>query len=143
MAKEIKTEIIINAAPDKIWDILTDFEQYPKWNPFIKSLEGEVKVGNQIKVKISPPEGNAMTFKPTVLILEKDKELRWLGSLLFKGLFDGEHSFMLIKNADNTTTFIHSEFFSGILVGLFAGTLEKTKTGFELMNEKLKELAEK
>jgi len=28
-AKEIKTEILINATPEKVWAILTDFENYP------------------------------------------------------------------------------------------------------------------
>lgn len=38
MAKEIKTEIVINASPEKIWAILKDFDKYPAWNPFIKSV---------------------------------------------------------------------------------------------------------
>lgn len=138
----IKTEIVINAPAEKVWNILTDFKNYPIWNPFIQSLEGNVKVGNQIKVRISPPEGNAMTFKPKVLVYESERELTWLGTLVFKGLFDGEHSFKLVRNTDGTTTFIQSEDFSGILVGLLKGTLGKTKMGFELMNEKLKSLAE-
>ena len=45
MAKEIKTEILINATPEKVWTILTNFDNYPNWNPFIKSIKGEVKVG--------------------------------------------------------------------------------------------------
>ena len=36
--KEIKTEIIINSKPEKVWNILTNFEKYPEWNPFIKSI---------------------------------------------------------------------------------------------------------
>lgn len=142
MKKEIRTEITINATPEKVWAILTDFDKYKEWNPFIKSLEGNVKVGNQIKVVISPPDGSAMTFKPKVLVFESERELTWLGTLVFKGLFDGEHSFRLKANSNGTTTFIQSESFSGILVGLFSGTLEKTRKGFESMNEKLKSLAE-
>lgn len=138
----ISTEIKINASVEKVWNILSDFKAYPDWNPFVVSLEGDVKVGNQIKVLISPPEGSAMTFKPKVLVFEPEKELTWLGTLGFKGLFDGEHSFKLVRNTDGTTTFIQSEKFSGILVGLFSGTLGKTKRGFEMMNQKLKELAE-
>ena len=36
-----------------------------------------------------------MTFKPTVLVAEGPKELRWLGRLLLPGMFDGEHSFRI------------------------------------------------
>jgi hypothetical protein len=39
MAKEIKTEILINATPEKVLSILTIFDNYPNWNPFIKSIK--------------------------------------------------------------------------------------------------------
>ena len=84
-----------------------------------------------------------MTFKPTVLAFEKNKEFRWIGHLLFPGLFDGEHKFELNDNRNGTTTFKQSEKFAGILVPLFKKMLDNnTKKGFEEMNKKLKELAE-
>lgn len=143
MAKQIKTQIMISATPDKVWSVLTDFENHPKWNPFIKSITGEVKVGNQITVSIAPPNGKGMTFKPRVLVFDQNKEFRWIGKLIFKGLFDGEHKFELIDNRNGTTTFKHSENFKGLLVGLFKDQLENnTKKGFELLNESLKKRVE-
>ncbi len=143
MAIEIKAEILINAQPEKVWAILTDFKSYPNWNPFIKSIKGDVKVGNKITARIEPPEAKGMTFKPKVLCYETNKELRWLGHLLFAGLFDGEHKFELIDNGDGTTTFRQSEKFNGLLVPLFKKQLNtNTKNGFAAMNMKLKELAE-
>ena len=143
MAKEIKTEILIYASPEKIWSILTNFDNYPSWNPFIKSIKGEVKVGNKITARIEPPEASGMTFKPKILTLETNKELSWLGHLLFAGLFDGEHKFELIDNGNKTTTFKQSEKFNGLLVPLFKKQLDtNTKNGFAAMNMKLKELAE-
>lgn len=144
MALEIKTEIVINATPGKIWGILTDFDDYPNWNPFIKSITGEVTVNEKITARIEPPKGNAMTFKPKVLTMVENSELSWLGHLLFPGLFDGEHRFELIENENGTTTFVQSERFRGVLVPLFKQQLNNnTKNGFIEMNEKLKELAEK
>jgi len=143
MAKEIKTEILINATPEKVWSILTNFDDYPNWNPFIKSIKGNVKVGNKIKARIEPPESKGMTFKPKILTFETNKELSWVGHLLFTRLFDGEHKFELIDNGNGTTKFIQSEKFKGILVPLFKKQLDSnTKKGFEEMNKKLKELAE-
>jgi hypothetical protein len=141
--KEIKTEILINTTPHKIWEILVDFKSYHAWNPFIKSITGDVVVGSKITARLEPPGANGMTFKPKVLVFEKNKELRWIGSLLFPGLFDGEHKFELIDNFNGTTTFIQSEKFKGILVPLFNKMLDiNTTNGFNLMNQKLKELAE-
>lgn len=140
MSKEIKTEIHINASPEKVWAIFSDFESYPQWNPFIKSLTGEVKVGGRIVARIQPPDSRVMTFKPTILTYEEGKELSWLGKLFISGLFDGLHKFEFIKNTDGSTTFKHSEVFKGLLLGLL--NLENTKKGFEAMNVKLKNLAE-
>jgi hypothetical protein len=141
MAKEIKTEIIINGTPAKVWLILTDFDNYSTWNPFIKSIIGNVKVGNKITTKIKPSETKEMTFKPKVLTYQVNKEFSWIGHLLIPGLFDGKHTFELIDNGNGTTTFRQSEKFKGILVWMF--NAENTKKGFEKMNEKLKIMAEK
>ena len=84
-----------------------------------------------------------MKFKPLVLKYDEKKELRWLGILYFKGLFDGEHSFQILDNKNGTCTFLQEEKFNGILVGLFAKKLDNdTKSGFIDMNLKLKKLAE-
>lgn len=139
MTKEIKTTITINASQEKIWQILTDFKNYPKWNSFITSVSGNVKVGNHIKIKLQ-----GMTFKPVVLTINKNTELKWLGRLWFKGMFDGEHKFKLIDNGNGTTNLEQSEQFSGVLVRLFSKSLDRnTKKGFERMNSELKLRAEK
>lgn len=143
MKKEIKTQIQINASPESVWQVLTDFENHSKWNPFVRSISGEVKKGNKIKVVLGPQGSKPMTFKPTVLAFEPNREFRWLGHLGFPGIFDGEHSFELLENVDGTTTFIHGERFKGILVGMMAKKLDtEIKEGFEDMNRALKEKAE-
>lgn len=140
MIKEIKTKITVKSSPEIIWKTLTNFENYPNWNPFIKEIEGKLKVSEQLKVKIQPENSSEMTFKPTILDLKKDKLFIWKGKFILKGLFDGEHKFELIDNKNGTTTFKQSEIFSGILVGIF--NLESTKKGFEKMNRKIKEICE-
>lgn len=138
MALELETQIHIEASPERVWKILTDFDSYHNWNPFIKSLTGNVAVGERLDAHI-----DGMKFKPKVLSYSKEKELVWLGHFLFKGLVDGEHRFVLVDNGDGSTTFEHGESFSGILVPLFKKKLVKdTKAGFERMNVALKERAE-
>ncbi len=136
---EIKTKIKIAASPAKVWAILTDFEKYPDWNPFIKSLTGKPRPGEAIKVELG-----GMEFKPTVLVYDKNQELRWLGKLWMKGLFDGEHRFFLTENSDGGTTLVHSEKFAGLLIPLLKKKLlTETKPGFEAMNAALKARAER
>ena len=136
--KEIKTSIQITATPEKVWKVLTNFQEYKNWNPFLKSVEGHVKKGETIKIN-----ADGMKFKPKVLSFEENKQFSWIGKLLFKGLFDGEHLFLIEDNGDGTVTFRQEEKFQGILVGLFAKKLDTdTRQGFMQMNKKLKELSE-
>ncbi len=39
--KKIETEIIIDAPVTTVWQVLTDFERHPTWNPFIKAIAGQ------------------------------------------------------------------------------------------------------
>lgn len=144
MAKEIKTQIEINASSKKVWEVLTSFDEYPKWNPFIKSIKGEVKVGNTIIARIEPPGVSGMTFKPRVLAFEPHKELCWLGHFLIPGLFDGEHKFELVEKTRDKTLLVQREKFKGILIPLFSNMLDNnTVKGFDQMNQELKRIAEK
>jgi len=141
--KNIQTEILINTDITKVWDILMNFDGYPKWNPFITSISGEPKLGARLTVSIKPPDGKGMTFKPTILTLESNKEFRWKGKLGITGIFDGEHYFILESLKKDQTKFIHGEKFSGILVPLVGKMLDKTKKGFQLMNESIKNECER
>lgn len=134
MALEIKTSIKIEATPQKVWNQLLDFESYPEWNPFITEISGKTIKGERINI-----QAGGMKFKPTVLVHKENREFKWLGSLLFKGLFDGEHRFVLEEDSNGNTILYHSEQFQGILVPIFKNKLlENTKANFEKMNEALK-----
>lgn len=138
MKHQLHTEINIKADIKTVWYIFTDFENYPNWNPFIKSIKGNIKVGDQFQAEI----GN-FSFKPTTKVYEEQREFTWLGRLFIPGIFDGRHSFAFTENADGTTTLVQSEAFSGILVPFMKKKLNsEVKEGFEAMNRALKDLAE-
>jgi len=141
--KELRTEIEIQASNQRVWQLLTDFASFPQWNPFIRQANGEVKVGAGLVIHLQPSGASGMTFKPIVLKVEPNRELRWLGRLLMPGLFDGEHTFTIETLAANRVRFTQREVFTGLLVPLFARSLDAdTRRGFEEMNQALKSRAE-
>jgi len=141
--RQIHTEIEIDAAPEEVWGVLTDFGRYPEWNPFITKFTGHPVEGGRFRVAIRPPGSKPMTFHPVCLTLKKSREFRWLGHLFVKGLFDGEHIFELEEMPGGKTRFIHREKFRGLLVPLLWKQLDSnTREGFETMNRKLKERVE-
>jgi hypothetical protein len=141
--KELHSEIDIQASAERVWQILTDFSSFSQWNPFIRQASGNAILGEKLKVMIQPSGASAMTFRPTVLKAEPQRELRWLGHLLIPGLFDGEHIFTIESLGPDRVRFTQSEIFNGILVLLLARSLDAgTQRGFAEMNQALKEKAE-
>jgi hypothetical protein len=140
--RELRHEIEIDAPPERVWAVVTDFAAYPGWNPFIRQISGELREGARLEVRIEPPGARATTFKPTVRTVEANRELRWLGRLLVPGIVDGEHSLRIEPLEGGRSRFVQSERFSGVLVGFLKGTLAKTEAGFEQMNAELKARAE-
>jgi hypothetical protein len=141
--KQLHTEVEIEAPAERVWELLTNFASYPEWNPFIRSISGQPAPGERLEVRIEPPSGRGMTFKPKVLNADPNRELRWLGHLLVPGLFDGEHSLTIQPLEGNRIRFVQREAFKGLLVPLFARSLDtNTHRGFEEMNRALKERAE-
>jgi hypothetical protein len=139
MALTLRTEIDITAPAERVWDVLTDFATYPQWNPFIRQVDGVLAPRARLRVRIRPPGGRVMTFRPTVLRVEDGRHFSWRGRTFVPGLFDGEHAFEVEPAAKGRVRFVHAEVFRGLLVPLLARTLRtRTRQGFEAMNAALK-----
>ena len=141
--KRIETAIEIAAPTATVWGELTAVAAYPTWNPFITMFAGELRVGTPVQVRIAPPGGRPMTFRPTITEAEEGTRLGWVGKLLMPGVFDGRHSFHLEVIGRDRTRLTQAEAFSGFLVPFTGKTLEKTRRGFEAMNEALRVRAER
>lgn len=131
---KLHTEIIIQASPAHVWEVFSDTDAYPEWNPLIHALTGPWKSGERLHATI-----DGMKFKPVVLEHEPNRQLTWRGRLLFPGLFEGTHCFQLVDHGDGTTTFVQSESFRGLLVPLMKRKLKTdTLQLFHAMNAALK-----
>ena len=141
----ISTSIDIIATAEQIWAVLIDFSAYPAWNPFVRYISGHTTPGSKLRVTIQPPERQPMSFEPQVIICNPGHELRWRGTVLVRGIFDGEHSFRLSERARNRCTFTNEEGFSGFLVPFIMGNAMRnaTRSGFEAMNQALKRQVER
>src|SRR5207248_11621579 len=63
--KTLRTQIDIDASAEQVWDTLTNFADYSTWNQFITHLAGTLAPGEPLEVRIEPPGGAAMSFRPT------------------------------------------------------------------------------
>ena len=133
--RHLETEIFIPAPPQAVWAVLADGARYAKWNPFIRSMTGPLTKGARLTTVMHPKGSRPMTFRPTVLVAEPGRELRWLGRLGLPGLFDGEHAFRLVPK-DGGTLLLHNETFHGVL--LWVMNTDRFRADFTAMNDALK-----
>ena len=137
--KSLHTRIDIDAPVDAVWKQLTSTADFASWNPFIKRLEGDLVVGNRLAVTIQGEGQSPMDFAPEVLVSDENRELRWIGRVGFRGIFDGEHYFILEPTPNGGTRFSHGENFSGMLAYVLLPLIgDSTRAGFEAMNTALK-----
>jgi hypothetical protein len=139
---QLRTEIEIDAPPERVWSVLTDFPRYHAWNPFITSVEGELEVGSTLTIRVTPPESSESKLRPKLLVCEAPCELRWRGHLFVKGLLDGEHFFQVEELPEGRTRFVQGEDFSGVLLRFVHRQLTEVARGFVYMNQALKKRVE-
>jgi hypothetical protein len=140
--KELRTEIEIQSTPEKVWQVLTDLDKWPEWNPFTHHAIGKAKAGEKVDITFKSG-AKEMTLHCVVLKVEPNRELRWKYHVLLPGLFQGEHSFTIEKIDANRVRFIDREIFNGLLVPLQARDIDtNSREGFEAMDKALKARAE-
>jgi hypothetical protein len=136
---EIRSEIDIDAPVEEVWAVLTDFASFPAWNPFIRRISGPLSPGSRLDVLLGLPGTRGMGFRPTLISVVPNHELRWLGRLGLPGLFDGEHIFELVPQGGNRTHFVQREQFRGLLLPLLRRSLLRdARRGFDEMNAALR-----
>ncbi|MCB2108300.1 MAG: SRPBCC family protein [Rhodobacteraceae bacterium] len=145
---EIRTKTEIQAPVSVVWDVLRDFDRYPEWNPYhvkVSVLEdrdaGTLRLRDKIHVFIQKPDGHALDLKARIRVLDDGERLYWGGGV--KGVFHGEHRFVLTALGPDRTRLDHDEDFSGFALPFVPLGPEAIERGYVLMNEALKARAEK
>ena len=136
--KELRTQIIIDASPEKVWQVLTDLDKYPEWNPFICHAIGKAETGKTVDIDFRP-DGKGLKLHCTVARFELNRELSWKYHAMHPMLFRGEHIFTIEPLGEKRIRFIDREEFHGLLVFTQAKDIDtNTKRGFEAMDKALK-----
>jgi hypothetical protein len=134
---EIRSQTEIDGTADEVWSVLSDFGSYGEWNPGMEDMQGEAKAGSRLTIRFVNG-GRTMTMRPTVLVAEPGRELRWLGRLFVPWVFDGEHRFEIHEATPGRVTFVQGERFKGVLVPFLRKLIEvDTASTFVKVNEAL------
>jgi len=140
--KSLHAAIDVDAPAARVWQVVSDFERYPEWNPFIVRAAGELRVGKRLDVTIVAPGMKPVSFRPRVLDVEPGHLVRWKGEFKLPGLFDGRHALTVDPLDGGRSRFTTHEEVTGILLPFAGRVMAASQQGFELMARALKERAE-
>jgi hypothetical protein len=112
-------EVEIDAPPQAVWEVLTDFQNWPHWNPDVKSMSfaGPLAPGSEFRWKAGPG-----TILSTLERIEPPRYIAWRGRTL---TIDAYHEWWL-EPRDGGTHVRTQESFSGLVARLLRGMLQKT-----------------
>ncbi len=114
----IREELIINAPIEKVWGVLTGFDNYAAWNPFIQhiGLDVDLKEGSPITLHALMKRGAPASQVPATLAeVQAPHTLNWRGGVGPAWFARGYHFHHLEQLVDGSTRVVHGETFSGLL----------------------------
>lgn len=123
----------IDADQDKVWNILTNAQNFPSWNSTVISIDGEIKEGEKIKLKSTLDPSR--TFKLKVKEAKSPEKLVWGDAM-------GQRTY-LIEKSSSGVTFTMTEKIGGFLFPLFAKKIPSFDESFEQFARDLKTEAER
>jgi uncharacterized protein YndB with AHSA1/START domain len=136
---ECSVSITINAPAARVWSLLTNAADFPRWNSTVTSIEGDIALGNKLTLRVPISE---RAFTPKVTLFESPTLMVWSDG--FAPMFKGVRTFTLTPSADGkSTVFDMHEAFAGAMLPMIKGSLPDFGPPFEQYAADLKAEAEK
>jgi hypothetical protein len=135
---EFKASNEIKAAPEVIWQILTDASKYPDWDPGIIKIDGTIARGQQLTLYTKADPKRA--FKPIVIAYEPNRKMIWRSGMPL-GLFQGARTFLLEPLGDRVRFTLREEY-GGLLLPMIGKSIPDLNPVFAAFVAALKKRAE-
>jgi len=147
--KPIYSEIEIKAPAKVVWGIITDPDNYPRWNRFTPRITlktGELAVGSEFNVDCQMTDSSLLRDEREVVLEVSPTEFRFrMGTSRKRGRPGVVSNRCQICEPidEKTTRYINYEEFSGLLSPIvYLLYAKKLQAAFEKHNADLKEYAE-
>ena len=132
-SRATEVSILIEADVAIVWALLTNAEDFPRWNSTVTSLEGTIQLGEKIKLKSTLDEKRTFTLKVKEFVPEKS--MVW-------GDGKGKRTYTLQPESNGKIRFSMHEKMGGLLFPLYAKYIPPFDEAFEQFAADLKREAE-
>lgn len=135
--KTVKSELIINAPSEKVWQVLTDFEKYSEWNPTMQLIKGEIKEGNTVTYQFTQDEQKKYDIPAKVVKVIPNELLNQKGGIPLVLTYN--HRYILEPQGNKTKVTI-TENYNGIGVNFW--NPKEVEKAYKKLNLALKKRVE-
>ncbi len=132
-SRETEVEIDIHAPQDRIWSLLTDAREIPRWTSTVVSIAGDIAPGGTLELRSSLDPKR--TFKLSVRTFEPPTRLVWGDAM-------GRRTYTLQEKGAGVVRFSMHEKIGGPLFPLFARMIPSFDESFDRFAADLKKRAE-
>lgn len=137
---ELSATVEIDRPPSAVWDVLTDFDAYEEWNPYLTVRRGTPNEGSAIEVQVSPEARHTRTETGKVTEAEIGERLRFDAVALYRFIYASARVIDLEALDEDRTRLRNRAEYRGVLAPLVAG--EDLEEDLESMNRALADRVE-
>lgn len=115
--RTMTTAITIDAPPEEVWKVLTDWKKLKSWSPGIQSMKGEIRDGNRVELDYRF-QGSVNSLQHT-LIYEEGVKFGWSDPVIW-GVTD-LHLYRVEALPDGSTRFHQTDELRGRVIAELIG----------------------
>jgi carbon monoxide dehydrogenase subunit G len=135
----IKVEVEINATVDKVWNVVSDIDNEPKFWKGTKEIQNISKEGNMVNREITIAFRDQKCLQEVKMYPKEKIEARFT-----KGIINGEKIISLIPKGEKTILCALWDIKLTGMMGVFTGMIKKhIKSGTEQAMQSIKEEIER
>jgi hypothetical protein len=136
-SKSYRDAVVVDAPRGAIWALLTEFERYDEWNPYITSGTGAARPGGLTDLVFSTDEDNVR--EAAMLIVRPQRKLEWETRVIGPGILDREQIFRVLPRDDGRWDVVQEVRLEGVLAPFT--DFDADRRGLVAMLEAISELA--
>jgi len=137
-----RSEILIDATDEQVWDVLIDLPRYGEWNPFTVAVRSALEIGADVDMDVRL-NGRVRHQRESLRAFQPPRCLVWGMQLGPRWLLRAERRQTLVVEAETRTRYVTEDRIEGWLAPLVEVLFGRSLTeGFAAMAEALKERVE-
>jgi hypothetical protein len=139
---KIEARIGVQAPASVIWEMVSDINGWPAWNPLYPKAQGAVAFGARLTLEVALPGEAPRTINPVILDWTPGEQIIW-SLRLMGGLLRSTRYIEIEVLGDESCIFSNGEFFEGPLMRLIHRKQRRAiKAGFTAFCETVRKRAE-